>query len=434
MTPQLAAGRAPIDYASIRSAYQRVRAVSALLIGFAAGAFFVTGAGPSTVPFAVGALVVLADAFHQGGNGESATARLAIDISVIGAAVAVGGGSPSVQVAALAYAFVAVGLLLPPRRSGLLMLYALVWAVAVMAMGGAGVMTAVERGSFDGFVTIVLLIDIVALMSGAARILLEMQDRQQQLLEQERRAVEVKNEFVSMVSHELRTPITGISGFAETLREHWRNLPPSEVDEFLTILRGESDHLANLVEDILVIPRLDSGQLRLHVEEVAVLPVAEAVADIVFDDRSAVEIDVPVYVTVWSDPVRLRQILRNLMENARKYGGNEVHVSGEERREGVYTLIVADNGAGVVEADRDRIFEHFEQLSKGDARIEQGVGLGLPIARKLARALGGDLWYEARFPVGSAFCFDVDLVKDAAAPDVADPAARVAGAEAVAPR
>ena len=132
----------------------------------------------------------------------------------------------------------------------------------------------------------------------------------------------------------------------------------------------------------------------------------------VFDDTDAVQIDIPAYVTVWSDPARLRQILRNLMENALKYGGNELYVSGEERREGTYTVIVADNGSGVAERDRHRIFEHFEQLSKGDARLEQGVGLGLPIARKLARAMGGDLWYEDRFPVGAQFCFDVDLVKD----------------------
>ena len=90
----------------------------------------------------------------------------------------------------------------------------------------------------------------------------------------------------------------------------------------------------------------------------------------------------------------------------------EVYVSGEERHEGTYTVIVADNGPGISEDDRERIFEHFEQLSKGDARLVQGVGLGLPIARKLARAMGGDLWYEARFPVGAAFCFDVEMVRE----------------------
>jgi two-component system phosphate regulon sensor histidine kinase PhoR len=282
-----------------------------------------------------------------------------------------------------------------------------------MAMGGSGLNLATDRGTFDGFVTIVLLINVATLMSGATRHLLQAQDRQRQLLEQERRSVEVKNEFVSMVSHELRTPITGISGFAETLRKHWRDLPPPEVDEFLTILRGESDHLADLVEDILVIPRLDAGQLRIQFEQVGVSEIAESVAEMVLDHSISAEIDLPVYVTVWSDPVRLRQILRNLVENARKYGGNEVYITGEERREGTYTVIVADNGSGVAEADQQRIFEHFQQLSKGDARLEQGVGLGLPIARNLARAMGGDLWYEDRFPVGAAFCFDVELVKDA---------------------
>jgi len=406
------AGRAPIEYDVIRHAFQRARAITAGGVALVAIGFVVAGGAPYAIPFAVGALIITADALYHHSHGDSAAASLLLDITAIGAAMVIGGASPSVQVTALAYAIVAISVLLPTRQAGLLMIYTLAWAAVVVAMGGSGFVDATERGAFDGFLTFVLLIDIAALISGATRMLLQVQDRQQELLEQERRTVEVKNEFVSMVSHELRTPITGISGFAETLREHWRDLPPSEVDEFLTILRGESDHLANLVEDILVIPRLDAGQLRFHLEKVGVSTVAETVAEMVLDSSTVVEIDLPVYVTVWSDPVRLRQILRNLMENARKYGGNEVFVSGEERREGTYTVIVADNGSGIAEADRERIFEHFEQLSKGDARLEQGVGLGLPIARKLARAMGGDLWYEDRFPVGAAFCFNLDLVKE----------------------
>jgi len=408
----LSADRAPIEYGAIRHAFHRVRAVTAVIIAVVAAGFAVLDSATYAIPFAVGATIVAVDALYRQNHGDSATAPLIIDITIIGAAIVVGGASPSVQVAALAYGIVAIAVLLPTKQTSILLIYALAWAAVVMAMGGSGLGGATDRGSFDGFLTVMLLVGVAALMWGATRNLLQIQDRQQELLEQERRTVEVKNEFVSMVSHELRTPITGISGFAETLREHWRELPPSEVDEFLTILRGESEHLANLVEDILVIPRLDAGQLRFHLEQVGVSGVAETVAEMVLDDSTVVEIDLPVYVTVWADPVRLRQILRNLMENARKYGGNEVFVSGEERREGTYTVIVADNGGGIAEADRDRIFEHFEQLSKGDARLEQGVGLGLPIARKLARAMGGDLWYEDRFPVGAAFCFSVDLVKE----------------------
>lgn len=413
MTPQLSASRAPIEFSTVRGLFQGVRAITAAVIGIVAVLFAVIGSATYAIPYAVGALIIFADALFGRTRGNSAAPSLFIDITVVGSAMVVGGASPSVQVAAFAYGIAAIALLLPARQTGLLMVYALGWAAVIVAMNGSGLTSALDRGAFDGFLTIVLLIDVAALMSGATRNLLQAQNRQRELLEQERRSVEVKNEFVSMVSHELRTPITGISGFAETLREHWRDLPPSEVDEFLNILRGESDHLANLVEDILVIPRLDAGQLRFHLEQVGVSEIAESVTEMVLDNSTTAEVDLPVYVKVWSDPVRLRQILRNLVENARKYGGNELYIYGEERREGTYTVIVADNGAGILEADQQRVFEHFEQLSKGDARLEQGVGLGLPIARKLARAMGGDLWYENRFPVGAAFCFDLDLVKDA---------------------
>jgi signal transduction histidine kinase len=408
----LSAGRAPIEYRAIRVAFHGIRAVTATVIGIVAVAFVAVDSAGYAIPYAIGAGIVLGDALYRRTRGDSAGPPLLIDFTVLGSAMVIGGASPSVEVAALAYGIVAIALFLPVRQTGLLTVYVLGWAAAITALGGSGLLPATGRGAFDNFATIVLLVSVAALMSRVARSLLETQDRQQKLLEQERRSVEVKNEFVSMVSHELRTPITGISGFAETLRDHWRDLPPSEVDEFLTIVRGESDHLANLVEDILVIPRLDAGQLRFHLEQVGVSDIVESVAETVLDPSTSAEIDVPVYVKVWSDPVRLRQILRNLVENACKYGGNEIYISGEERRDGTYTVIVADNGSGIAEADQQRIFEHFEQLSRGDARLEQGVGLGLPIARKLARAMGGDLWYEDRFPVGAAFCFDVDIVKE----------------------
>jgi signal transduction histidine kinase len=76
-------------------------------------------------------------------------------------------------------------------------------------------------------------------------------------------------------------------------------------------------------------------------------------------------------------------------------------------------VVVADNGPGVPEGDRERIFEHFEQLTKGDSRSDRGFGLGLPIARKLARAMGGDLWHESRFPTGSRFCFTLRVASPA---------------------
>ena len=92
-------------------------------------------------------------------------------------------------------------------------------------------------------------------------------------------------------------------------------------------------------------------------------------------------------------------------------------ISGELHTSGMYKIEVSDNGSGIAEDDRERIFKHFEQLSTGSARVQQGVGLGLPIAKMLSVAMGGDLWYEERFPMGARFCFSVTLAETVDAQD-----------------
>ena len=222
-----------------------------------------------------------------------------------------------------------------------------------------------------------------------------------------------------MVSHELRTPLTSIAGFTETLRESWPKLSQEEIDEFLVIMRREAAHLSNLVEDILVIPRLEAGHLRLDATDLDLRSEAFRTGQLVFQDSDReFAVAIPGGVIVHADQIRLEQVLRNLLENARKYGGDQVLVEGEAQDD-LYRVVVSDNGPGVPETDQDRIFEHFEQVTKGDARSDQGVGLGLPIARTLARAMGGDLWYEARFPIGSQFCFTIQLAQVAAPSDAA---------------
>jgi two-component system sensor histidine kinase KdpD len=96
------------------------------------------------------------------------------------------------------------------------------------------------------------------------------------------------------------------------------------------------------------------------------------------------------------------------MENARKYGGDQVMVEGFVLGD-QYLLVISDNGPGVPDEETQRVFDNFEQVSKGDAREATGIGLGLPIARRLARAMGGEVWYERRFPTGARFCFSLPL-------------------------
>ncbi|MFO7293130.1 MAG: HAMP domain-containing sensor histidine kinase [Actinomycetes bacterium] len=220
----------------------------------------------------------------------------------------------------------------------------------------------------------------------------------------------IKNDFVAMVSHELRTPLTSIAGFADTLISGWRDLPESEVDEFLHYIHKQSLYLGDLVEDVLVIPRLEAGRMRFRPEMFDLGKVVHEVTELLVatDSSRDVVVSMPTGVMVEADPKRVQQVIRNLLENARKYGGEQILVEGFGYGDH-YVIVVADNGPGVPDDAVEKIFEHFEQLSKGDARSSSGIGLGLPIARRLARAMGGEVWYERRFPTGSRFCFSLPL-------------------------
>jgi signal transduction histidine kinase len=234
--------------------------------------------------------------------------------------------------------------------------------------------------------------------------------REREVMRLSEEAHRIKDEFVAMVSHELRTPLTSIAGFADTLLESWRDLPPDEVDEFLGIISRQSVYLGDLVEDVLVIPRLEADRLRFHPELFDLGDLLADVSRMVFPSggkKSAV-VTLPDGVRVRADRRRVQQVIRNLMENAHKYGGDQVMVEGFVLGD-QYLLVISDNGPGVPDEETQRVFDNFEQVSKGDTREATGIGLGLPIARRLARAMGGEVWYERRFPTGARFCFSLPL-------------------------
>lgn len=267
-----------------------------------------------------------------------------------------------------------------------------------------------ELSSLPDFVLYLLPVVGIGAMLWAWRITAHGRKREQEILRLSEEAHTIKNDFVAMVSHELRTPLTSIAGFADTLLESWEDLPREEVYEFLTIINRQAIFLGDLVEDVLVIPRLEANRLRLDPELFDLGDLIEDVSLMVFPNggRKTSLVSLPDGVRVFADRRRVQQILRNLMENARKYGGDQIMVEGAVMGD-QYLLIVSDNGPGVPDEETRRVFDDFEQLSKGDAREATGIGLGLPIARRLARAMGGDVWYERRFPTGSRFCYSLPL-------------------------
>ncbi|MGD2060517.1 MAG: HAMP domain-containing sensor histidine kinase [Acidimicrobiia bacterium] len=244
----------------------------------------------------------------------------------------------------------------------------------------------------------------------AWRITAHGREREREVRRLSEEAHTIKNDFVALVSHELRTPLTSIAGFSDTLLESWQDLPTEEVDEFLSIINRQAIFLGDLVEDVLVIPRLEANRLRLDPELFDLGDLIEDVAQMVFPNggRKSSLVSLPDGVRVFADRRRVQQVLRNVMENARKYGGDQILVEGFVLGD-QYLIIVSDNGPGVPDEETKKVFEDFEQLSKGDARDSSGMGLGLPIARRLARAMGGDVWYERRFPTGARFCYSLPL-------------------------
>ena len=414
--------RAPIDYRDLRTPYNVVRAAGGATFTALLVVWVTVVDQPSALVLALPALGVVLDAAYRMRHPYTTPfVGLVIDATAIGIALTLHGPDIGILAVAATTLLVSSMIMLSPIRSLAVVGYVAVIAAAITLLDAAGapfVSVAGPEGTHDLLDVAIVSIFLgatAAVLLMAVRVILRSQDRMAEALAQERRAVQLKNEFVSMVSHELRTPLTGIAGFTETLSDTWTTLPSREVDEFLAIMGHETEHLANLVEDILVIPRLEAGQLRLHPEELDLSVETHAVAGVVMPETDY-SVSIPSGVLVIADRTRLRQIMRNLLENALKYGGDQVLIEGEMSSPGMYTVSVSDNGSGVDADDRERIFLHFEQLSTGDARLQQGVGLGLPIARKLARAMGGDLWYEDRFPVGAKFRFSVRMATGDEAP------------------
>jgi signal transduction histidine kinase len=221
----------------------------------------------------------------------------------------------------------------------------------------------------------------------------------------ERENAVLQQRFMSMVNHELRTPLTGIRGFAELLRESGADLSREDATEFVDAIWTESGHLSRLVDDVLVVLRLEAGGLPVSLQPVDAGAVARAVAGAVpIPTDRELTMDLPDPLWVRADPDRLFQVLRNLVENAVKYGGMRISVGGaaaEDRSR----IEVSDDGEGIPDDRLEDAFSEFVQLKAADSG--RGFGLGLSIVRHLVDAQGGTLSYR-KGSLGGA-CFSVEL-------------------------
>lgn len=204
--------------------------------------------------------------------------------------------------------------------------------------------------------------------------------------------VEAKNRFLASVSHEIRTPLTAILGFARVLEDD-ANLTEDDRKLMNSSIAEHAQEMSNLVEDLLVAARADIGQLDIIEVKVDVLAEIEntvrAGGSFTTDVRVLAEGHTPYAL---GDPARVRQILRNLLTNAERYGGPEVTVSVRSSDRWV-CVDVADNGDGLPGDDWERIFQPYESAHLSAGR-PSAVGIGLTISRQLAELMAGSLEYK----------------------------------------
>lgn len=207
-----------------------------------------------------------------------------------------------------------------------------------------------------------------------------------------------RRDLIANVSHELRTPLTALQATLENLQDGVIQESP----EVLTTMHGHVERLGRLVHDLLELSRLEAGESPLTPERVDLAELIDEVADeaMLHHEHARVEVAVdPPDLWVTADPMRLRQVLGNLVHNGLRHGGRHVTISA--RRQGSEVrLEVADDGPGIPEAERERVFERFYRVDHARSTNDAGFGLGLAIVGWIIALHGGRVRAEANQPHG----------------------------------
>ena len=236
---------------------------------------------------------------------------------------------------------------------------------------------------------------------------LEMKNKLRKMSEENQRIENLRKEFVANVTHELKTPLTSISGFVETLQDGAAEDPEIR-SKFIDIIAIESSRLKRLIEDLLVLSEIENKKEaapeKIDVKR-SITDTVEIIRPIAESRRVNVimQIEEPLYIKGSGD--RFRQMMVNLIENAIKYSneGGRVWVKGR-KESGRIVISVKDEGIGIAEENRDRLFERFYRVDKSRSRKVGGTGLGLSIVKHIAALFGADLKVESEIGKGSEFC------------------------------
>jgi signal transduction histidine kinase len=220
----------------------------------------------------------------------------------------------------------------------------------------------------------------------------------------------LKNEFLSNMSHELRTPLNSITGYAEILLLGVEGDLDEEMRMDVQAIYDNGVHLLNLINDVLDLAKIEAGRIVLKMEAVDIADLIEKVKKnnlgLIHKLQKPLEIVTAVsssLPTIVADPVRISQVLNNLVSNAVKFSDKGQITIRAFCQNGWLSVEVEDKGIGIASDDKNKIFERFTQLDGSATRRADGTGLGLPITYHLVNLHGGSIHVESELGIGSIF-------------------------------
>ena len=254
----------------------------------------------------------------------------------------------------------------------------------------------------------------------------EARDRaEKKLVEAKEKAEEsdqLKSAFLANMSHEIRTPMNAILGFAELITMPDSEVTPEEKESFIKLINNSGNNLLRLIDDIIDISKIEAGQIKIHKKECQLNQILKEIQQSFLEIRKQKgkeNVDIRLNenaksqnLIIKTDPLRLNQILINLIDNALKFTEDGFIEFGYEiLNEEKLLFYVKDTGVGMEHKKKDTVFDRFTKIEDDKSRLYRGAGLGLAISKSLVELLGGDIWVESVPSEGSTFYFNIPFDK-----------------------